>query len=88
MCFNINTFLYYFTISNLGYSNSWCSTFNVIFILQLKERCRKGIPPAVRGMAWKQLCGATKLKEDNPGLFGVYSTSVAGVIYIHNAFSW
>ena len=37
---------------------------------KLKERCRKGIPPAMRGMAWKQLCGADKLRDDNPGLFG------------------
>ncbi|XP_028396564.1 TBC1 domain family member 10A-like [Dendronephthya gigantea] len=36
---------------------------------KLKERCRKGIPPAMRGRAWQHLCGAHKLKEKNQGLF-------------------
>lgn len=38
---------------------------------QVKERCRKGIPPAVRGLVWQNLCGANKLKEDNHGVFAV-----------------
>jgi hypothetical protein len=25
---------------------------------KVKERCRKGIPPSLRGRAWKYLCGA------------------------------
>ena len=41
------------------------------YALQLKERCRKGIPPAMRGVAWQHLCGADKLKQENPGVFGV-----------------
>ena len=42
---------------------------------QLKERCRKGIPPAMRGVAWQHLCGANVLKVENEGLFGVSSIS-------------
>lgn len=26
---------------------------------KVRERCRKGIPPSLRGRAWKHLCGAT-----------------------------
>ncbi|XP_046840626.1 TBC1 domain family member 10A-like [Xenia sp. Carnegie-2017] len=36
---------------------------------KVKERCRKGIPPAVRGLVWQNLCGANKLKEANHGVF-------------------
>lgn len=34
-----------------------------------KERCRKGIPPAVRGKVWQYLTGAIYLKEKNPDLY-------------------
>lgn len=36
-----------------------------------KERCRKGIPPAVRGKVWQYLTGAIYLKEKNPDLYQV-----------------
>jgi len=36
---------------------------------QLRRRCRKGIPQAVRSLAWQHMCGANKLEEQNPGLF-------------------
>ena len=36
---------------------------------QLRRRCRKGIPQAVRSLAWQHLCGAHKLHEQNPKLF-------------------
>lgn len=26
---------------------------------KVRERCRKGIPPSLRGRAWKNLCGAS-----------------------------
>ncbi|KAK6046937.1 TBC domain protein [Cooperia oncophora] len=29
----------------------------------VRERCRKGIPPSIRGKAWKYLCGATYQME-------------------------
>eukprot|EP00051_Salpingoeca_urceolata_P013666 m.172421 g.172421 ORF g.172421 m.172421 type:complete len:549 (+) comp17858_c4_seq2:447-2093(+) len=35
-----------------------------------KERCRKGIPYAVRGRAWPMLCGANARKARHPTLFG------------------
>lgn len=41
----------------------------------MKERCRKGIPPSLRGRAWQRLSGGTKLLEANIGLFDV-STDV------------
>ncbi|VDP82756.1 unnamed protein product [Echinostoma caproni] len=33
----------------------------------LRERCRKGIPPAVRPRVWQYLCGSHCLKQQNPG---------------------
>jgi len=36
---------------------------------KIKERCRKGIPPAVRGKVWQHLTGAIQLREKNPGLY-------------------
>ena len=38
---------------------------------QIKERCRKGIPPSVRGQAWQQMSGAKRLLLANAGLFDV-----------------
>ena len=38
---------------------------------QVKERCRKGIPPSVRGQAWQKMSGARKLLLANAGLFDV-----------------
>ncbi|KHJ96981.1 TBC domain protein [Oesophagostomum dentatum] len=32
----------------------------------VRKRCRKGIPPSVRGKAWKYLCGATYQMEVSP----------------------
>lgn len=36
---------------------------------KLKDRCRKGIPPSLRGRAWQRLCGSKELLEQNPGEF-------------------
>ncbi|EDO39400.1 predicted protein [Nematostella vectensis] len=36
---------------------------------KLRERCRKGIPPAVRGLAWRHLSGSIKMEKQNPNLF-------------------
>lgn len=36
---------------------------------RLRRRCYKGIPQAVRSLAWQHLCGAHKLKEANPGVY-------------------
>lgn len=41
------------------------------FAIQVKERCRKGIPPSVRGLAWQHLSGSTNLKKQNSGVFEV-----------------
>jgi hypothetical protein len=35
----------------------------------IKGRCRKGIPVALRGLAWMRLTGATDLMRANPGLY-------------------
>ncbi|VDM72878.1 unnamed protein product, partial [Strongylus vulgaris] len=40
-----------------------------VFLLRystVRKRCRKGIPPSVRGKAWKYLCGATYQMEVSP----------------------
>ncbi|KAG1652627.1 TBC1 domain family member 10B [Nymphon striatum] len=35
----------------------------------VRDRCRKGIPPSVRGRAWQHLCGATYLLDSNKHRF-------------------
>ncbi|KAL7669159.1 hypothetical protein ACOME3_009825 [Neoechinorhynchus agilis] len=36
---------------------------------KVKSRCRKGIPPSVRGCAWRHLSGAVVLEDENPGYY-------------------
>ena len=43
----------------------------IFVIFQVKERCRKGIPPSLRGRAWQEMSGAKKLLLANAGLFDV-----------------
>lgn len=35
----------------------------------LKNLCRKGIPPEIRGQIWFQISGAEKCKKDKPQLY-------------------
>ena len=55
--------------------------------LQVKERCRKGIPPSVRGQAWQEMSGARKLLLANAGLFDVsqllYTCSNANTVCVN-----
>ncbi|XP_076473101.1 TBC1 domain family member 10A-like [Babylonia areolata] len=39
---------------------------------KVKDRCRKGIPPAVRARAWQYLCGGKFQMELNPGKYEEY----------------
>ena len=39
--------------------------------LQVRLRCQKGIPPALRGRAWLYLCGGKVKREQNQGKFQV-----------------
>ena len=39
--------------------------------LQIKERCRKGIPSSLRHQAWLRLSGAHRAKEQQPLRFEV-----------------
>ena len=48
--------------------------------MQLKERCRKGIPPSVRGRAWQYLSGSRELLLKNAGLFDVRKTYLLLVV--------
>ena len=47
--------------------------------LQVKERCRKGIPSSVRGTAWQKLSGSVNLLNKHGGLFevGLFSKSLS-----------
>jgi len=36
---------------------------------KVRERCRKGIPSAIRARAWQYLCGAERALERSPGVF-------------------
>lgn len=38
---------------------------------KVKQRARKGIPNAVRGLAWQMLAGSHELAELNPGAYSV-----------------
>jgi hypothetical protein len=38
-------------------------------IAQVRERCRKGIPPSVRPRAWLYLCGGKLLMEQRRNLY-------------------
>lgn len=40
-----------------------------IFCLQIRDRCRKGIPKSVRPKAWFYLSGAYLLKKKNPDVY-------------------
>lgn len=39
---------------------------------KVKDRCRKGIPPAIRARSWQYLCGSKYLMEHNAGRFDAY----------------
>lgn len=39
------------------------------FLAQVRERCRKGIPPSVRPRAWLYLCGGKLLLEQRRNLY-------------------
>ena len=42
-----------------------------LYCLQIRERCRKGIPPSLRSRAWQYLCGSKFLMEQNTGRYQV-----------------
>ncbi|KAK4286851.1 hypothetical protein Pmani_040063, partial [Petrolisthes manimaculis] len=44
---------------------------------KVRDRCRKGIPSALRARAWQHLCGAHKQLERNPGVFEQLASSPA-----------
>ncbi|CAL8108733.1 unnamed protein product [Calicophoron daubneyi] len=35
----------------------------------VRDRCRKGIPPAIRGRVWQYLCGSYLMVQRNPGRY-------------------
>ena len=43
-----------------------------MLFIQVKERCRKGIPPSMRARAWQYLCGGKYLLDSNQGRFDAY----------------
>jgi hypothetical protein len=38
---------------------------------KVKQRCRKGIPQSLRGLAWQHLSGSHILMNQSPGLYEV-----------------
>lgn len=44
---------------------------------QVRLRCQKGIPPALRGRAWLYLSGGKVKKEQNKGKFQVREVSLS-----------
>ena len=42
---------------------------NISAYKQVRDRCRKGIPSAVRPRAWQYLCGGSYLMKQNVGVF-------------------
>lgn len=51
------------------YANTWIVLNLYLFNLQVRERCRKGIPMSVRPKAWLYLCGGKILMDKNPGMY-------------------
>ncbi|CAK9294917.1 unnamed protein product [Gordionus sp. m RMFG-2023] len=41
---------------------------------KIKDRCRKGIPPAFRGLAWQYLCGVPAARGKNTALYGLLAS--------------
>lgn len=50
----------------IGHWDFWMSKHH----MTVKQRCRKGIPNSVRGLAWQKLCGADVLCVNNTGKYG------------------
>lgn len=46
-------------------------------VAQVRLRCQKGIPPALRGRAWLYLSGGKVKKEQNQGKFQVRQLSLS-----------
>lgn len=50
---------------------------------KIRERCRKGIPPSLRGRAWKHLCGAAfHMEFKNKDVFEEVSREPGDPIYV------
>lgn len=45
----------------------------VFFLMQVKMRCRKGVPSSLRAKAWQLLSNSQELLDSNPGKFDVRS---------------
>ena len=46
--------------------------FIIVYLsIQVKERCRKGIPDSLRGRVWMLLSGADELLKEHKGEFDV-----------------
>ncbi|KAF2352589.1 Rab-GTPase-TBC domain, partial [Trinorchestia longiramus] len=54
--------------------NHW-DTFMMKKYDKVRDRCRKGIPSAIRARAWQHLCGADRVLENNPGVFKQLATA-------------
>ena len=39
----------------------------VVFVIQVRDRCRKGVPSSIRPRAWQYLCGGNYLMSQNKG---------------------
>lgn len=56
-----------------GLENTVLMNVDTIFLMQVKIRCRKGIPSSLRAKAWQLLSNSQELLESNPGKFEVWS---------------
>ena len=53
----------------------------------MKQRVRKGIPDAVRGLAWQMLAGSRELVQLNPGQLVCVTSLMVSVIWSADAAS-
>lgn len=56
-----------------SFHSSWAKC--LVCALQVKLRCRKGIPSSLRAKAWQMLSNSKELLEANPGKFEVTISS-------------
>jgi hypothetical protein len=47
----------------------------IMCTLQIRKRCRKGIPGSLRGRAWTYLCGAHQFIKENDGRSEIFEVS-------------
>lgn len=68
------------TVAVLTLASTWAVK-NFGPLVQVRLRCQKGIPPALRGRTWLYLSGGKVKKEQNQGKFQVSQASLSVLLF-------